>query len=338
MSQIRTRTACTLIVGAAMLLAPHPIAFADDTPPAQPAASTTSANVSEMPGEVPNPLAPPGSGAAVDNPFRLKGQLRPEGDAYVDSNDPEGTAPTPEMRAADKLAFGYYIQELAHKALTALEAKDYVQAGKFYRTMVKVAPETSLPWARLCEVYQAEGKLQEAEDACREALPRPRLTVADSVRAIDVIMANRSGAIPAEDLALIDDLLAKAEQAGAKRSWAMAICRVGARLEDPARLRRCTEYLIAENPYDLTTISFEWALAAAERDTDRMQAIARRAERAGMPPAGLQRMREGGEALIWRDRRPYLLVAAGLALAAALVFAIYRLNRKKKQGELAHAR
>jgi hypothetical protein len=49
-------------------------------------------------------------------------------------------------------------------------------------------------------------------------------------------------------------------------------------------------------------------------------------------------MREGGDALIWHDRRPYVLVAAGLALAAALVFAIYRLNRKKKQGELAHAR
>jgi tetratricopeptide (TPR) repeat protein len=276
-------------------------AFADaanDSDPKSPEAAEPTSAAGEA-----DSAKPAASEAAAEgpllNPFVIPPQQR-KGDFFVNGEDPENTVP-PKM---DTMTFGYYMMELADKGVEAFQRKEYDRAEKFYRTMAKLVPDKAVGFSKLCESYEASGKLKEAEEACGQAIKLQGTTVADHARYVELYLRNRPELLPAE-VSRVDELIAHiATQEQAKLLAARLECRLGAHMESEERLEKCTTVLNEMDYHNPLHISFNWALAISRNDRDAAARELARAEAAGLPESALQSMRVKGERLLARGMSP----------------------------------
>lgn len=275
--------------------------------------------------------AKPVSSGAVEplvNPFVIPPQQR-KGDYFVDGDDPENTIP-PKM---DTMTFGYYVMELADKGVEAFQRREYDRAEKFFRTMAKVVPDKAVGFSKLCEAYEANGKLKEAEEACGKAITLQGTTVADHARYVDLCLKNRPEELLPAEVARLDELIAHiATQEQAKLVATRLECRLGAHLESEERLQKCTAVLNEQDYHNPLHISFNWALAISRNDRDAAARELARAEAAGLPDAALETMRVKGERLLARSMSPSTKLALfGVGCAVMLGAAGTFIARRRRE-------
>ncbi|HEX2730058.1 MAG TPA: hypothetical protein VHM70_00580 [Polyangiaceae bacterium] len=265
------------------------------------------------------------------NPFQIKSEHR-EGSFFVDDNDPEAHIPSVEERTKDPLKFGYFLMELSAKAAQAFNNKQYERAIKFYMAGVKIVPDAIEGWRKLCVSFEALGRLQEAEDACTVAIAQQGTTVGDHKKFVDVMLANRPGALTKEDIERVDGIVTHlSKYPAAALITAQASCQLASRLEDAKRLQQCTKVLNAQAPSDPLTISYDWALAVAQGDSDAAEREVQRAERAGLPAASIERMKSTAPTLIAQHRSPLARWGwVGVGAALLLVIAVSLLFRRRR--------
>jgi len=239
---------------------------------------------------------------------------RPKSDTkgFVDDVNPEANVPV-KLKQQNPLQFGYYLMELSGKADEALKEKRYEDAAKYFRAVVIAVPDEAIGFAKLCEAYEALGKLDLAERECREALSLHGATVEHAVRYVRVIRTARPQVGPT-DREKIDEVVQHLrKEPGTELVIAQIECELGAQLEDVGRLERCMAVLNARVPNEPATLSYAWALAVAKGNFSDAEAVTLRAEKLGLPSQAIETMRTGLETRrgpIWAARIKLFAVAA----------------------------
>jgi tetratricopeptide (TPR) repeat protein len=232
----------------------------------------------------------------------------------VDDADPEASLPDRAEFRKDPLQFGYLVMDLADKADAAVKARDYQGAIRFYRALTRIAPDRSIGFGKMCEVYELAGDRQNALDSCRRAL------VTDGVRAEDYdrfvrLTLSGPGPVTAAEKTELGNVVANLRKAPDAAAAAAEIeCRVAVRLGDAPALQRCTAELARLVPDSSNNIGYDWALATLNKDGAAAERALVRARQAGVNLAGLERME-----LV--TRRAALTRSISYAVAVALVLA-----------------
>ena len=254
----------------------------------------------------------------------------PEAPAFpIDDNAPERNLPTEAQRNARPMEFAYFLQGLISKAEAATGRSDHLGAAKYYRALAAAVPERSTGYSKLCESLLLAGQVAEAATACRTALGKDGVTIADHTRFVQVLLA-KPGTIAAADREDINAIIARFEADQGTRVVALHMqCELGNRLNDIPTLEKCTKGLTALAPDDPKTITFQWALALARGDGAEAERLVARARKAGMTMEGIRRMEEGTATLSGRWPRRLLgwPLLIGLVPIAGLTLLLARRRR-----------
>jgi tetratricopeptide (TPR) repeat protein len=254
--------------------------------------------------------------------------------ALVNDADPEGTVPL-GLQKTNPMGFAYYFMELTDKAETAVAEKRFADAVKYQRAMIKSSPEDALGYRKLCATYAAMGDREQALNACSTALASQGTMIEDAVRFVDVAMTTPGELSPSlrEE---IDTVIAHvASQPEGALPAAQLQCRLGARLEAPARLRTCVQTLTQAAPDSPVTITYAWALALAEDDSAAAERLAKRAEQLQLPPELAEQMRayaaqrQGLAKKIW--------IGMGSVAGLLVLLGAWRFGRQRRPNQAAHA-
>ena len=246
----------------------------------------------------------------------------------IDDANPASNIPTEREKNEDPLEFGYWLQAVAVRAEAASKRGDHSAAAGYYDALGRAAPDRAVGFMKACEEYEAAGDIEKAIDRCVGALSRDGLRLGDSARAIDVVL-RKQGPLGARETAAISEALARVKNDPAGSSLFDDLeCRVASRTLDIARLRECTSALVARAPNDARTISYEWALAVAEGNTQQAGRLVQRAEAEGAAPDEVRRMKEETSARSKRGWSIAAVVGVGLALVFVVVGAARRRQRR----------
>jgi tetratricopeptide (TPR) repeat protein len=240
----------------------------------------------------------------------------------VDDSNPESSIPDVTKRNRDPLEFGYWLMDLTEKAERAAKRGDHQTALKEYGVMAKLVPDRSIPYAKMCDSYEALGDRAKAIDSCATALTLTGVTVNDYVRYVHLVLAKK-GTLDAKEVAdvtaVIDHM--RTDPAGGAAADEVD-CELGVRIADTPRLQGCTAALAARAPDDPKTISFQWALALQEGEYAQAKRLVERAKATPMAPAGIQQMAQAtATAESSHQWRVVVWTVALLLLAAAAVAA-----------------
>jgi tetratricopeptide (TPR) repeat protein len=238
----------------------------------------------------------------------------------IDDGHPERSIPSEKNRNAQPLQFGYWLQDLAAKAMHASKAGDHDAAVRYFKAMGLAVPDRAISYEKLCSEYQAMGDIDDAIGACGDALVRDGVTVGTYERFVRLVLEKPGNptASEAKALAKVMDHM-KSDPVG--RSVVDELeCEVGARTFNVAELRECTAALAARAPNDAKTIQYEWALAMAEGKLDAAEKIVARARSRGISIDNMQRATLTDVHERWWRRGLVVLAAALLFGAVAVVF------------------
>jgi hypothetical protein len=283
-------------------------------------------------GDAPKAKNPPAAAPATAEPA-VESDV-PSGDGLskwkVDDADPVKSVPTNKERDSDPLQFGYHLMDLAEKGGVAAKKGDHRAAVKYFAALAKAVPDRSVSFSRLCTSYEALGDWEKAVQACRTALGLEGVTVADSSHFVRLMLAKRSALTPAE----LDDVVAvvahlRADEATSALATDLD-CEIGLRLEDVKRLDACASALATTAPDQPRTISYQWALALAQKNFGAARAAIERAKASAIPVEGLHRMEEAtvrAEPLWRKVARDWRVISAGATLVGAALIAL-RMRRR----------
>ncbi len=212
----------------------------------------------------------------------------------IDEQHPEKSIPTPEQALKNPLQMGYLLMDLISRAEAATQIGDHGAAIRYYQAIAKAVPERAVSFAKLCKSYETVGERKQALDSCKEALGKGGVTPEDYARYVRLVLQQPEALQPAQ-IQELDEVIAHLTQQLASdhngKVWtAQLACEIATRLDDRARLSSCTKQLAALAPKDARTLTFQWALALNDHDTEAGQAILLSAKQSGMPPAALAEM------------------------------------------------
>jgi tetratricopeptide (TPR) repeat protein len=262
--------------------------------------------------------------AALAGPARAqapKGQLS---DFPIDEANPEGTLPDKAEFQKNPLQFGYLVMDLADKADAAVKARDYQRAARYYRALTRVAPDRSIGFGKMCEVYELAGDRKNALEACRQALVTAGVRAEDFDRFVRLTLSGQS-ALTAIERTELNNVVGHLRRTPEGAVPAAEIeCQVAVRLSDVAVLRRCTAELARLAADNTNSIGYDWALATLTRDGAGAERALARARQAGVSLAGLERMESA-------TRRTNLTRSLSYGLAVVLVLAAAGLFLRRRR-------
>ncbi len=252
-------------------------------------------------------------------------------DNRVDDANPEASVPPPEVRSRQPLQFGYFIQDLTARAEAATAKGDHVRAGHYWAALAKAAPDIALPPRKLCEELQAAGDLVNAVKACRSALTRGGVVGGDFTRFVSLVLA-QPDPLPTGEKEELDAVLAHVDgKIDLGPQLPSLRCEVALRFHDDRALATCADELGRVAPDDPKTISFQWALAIANRDPVTAEKLIARARGVGMPQEGVATMeRATSDMNHKRLARFVLLVIVAAALMLLGVRVLRRLAERRR--------
>ncbi|HEX2870859.1 MAG TPA: hypothetical protein VHP33_06375 [Polyangiaceae bacterium] len=240
----------------------------------------------------------------------------------INFEDPESRIPSQADRDKNPLQFGYFLQDLNTEAMKAERKGDWRSAVKFWRAAAKAVPDMAVGFGKACRAYQVLGEVDNALPFCARALNREGSTVEDYLRYAELVTARPTAlaSTEIEDLgAIIEHLREKGEQAGPA---AVIECRVGVKLEDRARLERCTLVLGKLSPQDPHTMTFQWSYAMLRKDYREAKRLLVTMERSSMNRRALAQAREATDKASAWWRLPLTDWRYAIALGVALVSAV----------------
>jgi tetratricopeptide (TPR) repeat protein len=231
--------------------------------------------------------------------------------------------PKPEDRDANPLQYGYFLMDLGLLADNAVKAQDFGKAARLFEAIVKAVPDEALGYRKACESYEKLGQRERALPLCAGALTVHGAVVSDYQQFVRLQMAGPAP-LTAQEIEGLDQVVEHLKKEGGAELVAAQIeCELGARLEDTARLRRCTTLLTQKAPGDAKTLTYRWALALQENDFDTARSLIEQAKRAAVEPKAIASMQQATAARssVWARLAKYWKVeaAALLALGAGLV-------------------
>jgi hypothetical protein len=237
----------------------------------------------------------------------------------IDDAHPESSIPSLQDQLKNPLKFGYLLQDLLAKAKQAGERGDHAAAARFYEALIKAVPTRSYAFSKLCEERLAQADRPGAIEACRTALFKEGVNVADYGRFVGLVLA-KTGPLSGDERQELEAVLTHldADPTAAVPAEQMR-CQVALRVNDVAALEACTAALAKSAPADAITVSFQWALALAKGDHAGAARLVERARAAGMASDGLARMEKLTSGLGWSRFGRAMLWALGGAIALALL-------------------
>jgi hypothetical protein len=244
----------------------------------------------------------------------------------IDDRDPERGVPTPAAADARPLDFAYYLQDLSERADKASARGDHAAAARYFRTLARAVPDSSLPLAKLCDELVAQRKPDAAIDACRAALALPGVRAHDFVRFGELVLAKRT-ATPAELRDVESAARHLSSQPDARVLGLQLECRLGVRIASAPLLEECTHALATAAPNDASTYVFAWSLAQQKGQRDEARRLVDRARAAGLSQDGLRRMEAATSATGAPGSRR--LVIAGIGLAGMLLGVLLLWHRRR---------
>ncbi|MBC7988543.1 MAG: hypothetical protein H7Y19_03025 [Luteimonas sp.] len=245
----------------------------------------------------------------LPNPGQLSSKFR------IDDRDPEASVPPPKEQNANPLEFGYLLQDLLERAEQAHKANDLHGVVKYYRAVAKAVPDRAKGWAKLCEAYEAIKEVDKATKACRYAVDREGVELADYVRYVHLILAKEGDLRPDDRTELTKVLEHLSKQNGLELATSHLRCEIGVRLGDVAMLETCTASLAKLAPEDPRTVVFQWSLAMHKGQRQEAERLIERAKSQGVVLSSITRMAEATAALGRPKFRWQFLVAGLLVLA-----------------------
>jgi hypothetical protein len=259
----------------------------------------------------------------------------------IDHNDPVRSIPTPEQRDKNPLEFGYHLMDLIAVADKLIQAGHKKMAIKYYDALARAAPETSAPFQKLCELYEATGDRARAAGSCGTALSRHGATLADYQRFLRLVFAKEGALAPNEvkDVEGVIQHLNADKNPKARELATQTQCELGTRTSDAKRLEECVRALVKVAPNEPRTIMYQWALALQKKDLKEAERLIERAKARSMQPEGIKKMMAATTAAqpLWRRLladRIFVIVAAIATLggATALVWlALRRLRLRSRE-------
>ena len=232
----------------------------------------------------------------------------------ISDQDPEATVPARSEFKKNPLQYGYLVMDLADKAEAATKRQDYEGAARFYRAIIKVAPDRAIGYGKVCEVYELAGERAKALAACRQALVTGGVRIDDYERFVRLTLAGTGVMAPLERTEL-DNVVAHLRKTPDSAATAADIeCRVGVRLGDVPRLQRCTGELARLAPDGPNLVGYQWALATLTKDGPAAERALARARHAGVSVASVEKMAQA-------TRRAGLTRAGSYAAAGAFLLA-----------------
>ncbi len=207
----------------------------------------------------------------------------------IDDGHPERSIPSEKDRNAQPLQFGYWLQDLAAKAMHASKAGDHDAAVRYFKAMGLAVPDRAISYEKLCSEYEAMGAIDDAIGACGDALVRDGVTVGTYERFVHLVLAKPGKPTESQTKALANVMdHMKSDRVG--RSVVDELeCEVSVRTSNIAELRECTAALVARAPDDAKTIQYQWALAMAEGKLDAAEKIVARGRALGISVDNMQR-------------------------------------------------
>ncbi len=248
----------------------------------------------------------------------------------VDDHDPAGKAPTAEQLRADPLEAGYWLQDVILKASIASKHGDHEAAIKYYQAAFKAVPDRAVSQVKICEEYEAMGQLDQAANACGLALTLDGLSVNDYVHYVRLVLKKPGPLGDKERLALANVINHLKEDEGGREAATQLGCELGVRTDDVARLQECVTALSTTAPNAPETIAYQWALAVRQSNYGRARQLIEDAKAAGLSDERLKNMRQVTDDGARRDRKAWVLSAAGLLiLAGAVAYGLSARSRKR---------
>jgi hypothetical protein len=182
----------------------------------------------------------------------------------VSDSDPESSVPGEIQKQRNPLQFGYWLMDVAQTASAATRRGDHAAAIRYYRALAKAVPERSISFTRLCESYEAAGDWQDAVENCSAALTHAGANLRDYTHYFDLLVAKR-GSLNAQEISALSSVVehVRLEPSGSGLADDLD-CRLGARIGDVDRLRRCVRSLEATVPGDPKTLAHRQSLDALE--------------------------------------------------------------------------
>src|SRR6478609_6774275 len=249
----------------------------------------------------------------------------------INFDDPESQIPTIAERNADPLEFGYFLQDLAAEALRAERKKEYGKAVKFWRASAKAVPDEAVAFSHACAVYQVMGEREHALEYCARALNLRGVTSAEYLRYAELMIAQPEPltAAQVQDLdAAIGHL--RTQPTGTEPASVIE-CQMGVKLEDEARLARCTAVLAKSMPNDPHTLTYLWSLAMKRRNYGEARGLLDEMAKTSMQPSALADLRAAtAKASAWW-RRPFQDPRYGFALICLVGLGAWLIVRKRAQ-------
>jgi tetratricopeptide (TPR) repeat protein len=275
----------------------------------------------------PEPGAPPAAAASAPGERTWGDPAKADlGSIKIDDNNPEASVPTSAEANKNPLEFGYILQDLLARAEIAVQKKDHAAAVKYFRAVVKMVPDRSAGFSRLCEQYEKLGDIGRAVQACAFALISEGATVDDHVRFVR-LHTTKKEPLTAKDRDLVQKVIDHLASDPKTQVVSHHVkCELALKLEDSAMLEQCTAALVAKAPNDPKTVSFQWSLAMFRKDRAEAERMIERAQKTGVLPEGVQKMRTLTAAKLgvsgpwsWGPRLGVGIVLLGVAIAAVVV-------------------
>src|SRR6478736_3264699 len=249
----------------------------------------------------------------------------------INFDDPESQIPTIAERNLDPLEFGYFLQDLAAEALKAERKKEYGKAVKFWRASAKAVPDEAVAFSHACAVYQVMGEREHALEYCARALNLRGVTSAEYLRYAELMIAQPEP-LTAAQVQDLDAAIAhlRAQPTGADPASVIE-CQMGVKLEDEARLARCTAVLAKSMPNDAHTLTYQWSLAMKRHNYGEARGLLDKMAKASMQPSALADLRAAtAKASAWW-RRPFQDPRYGFALICLVGLGAWLIVRKRAQ-------
>lgn len=245
----------------------------------------------------------------------------------IDHDNPERSVPTAAQRDKNPLEYGYHLMDLIEQAEYAIKKGDKQTATKYYRAVAKAAPEMSVAFTKLCDLYEAIGDREQAAGACAAALSRRGASLADYQRFVRLTLAKEGPLTPQEtkDVRDVIQHLSADPNAATKRAATQTQCQLGTRTDDRKLLEECVATLRKSGSNSSEMLMYEWALAMVKKDFREAEGLLEKAKTGGaIGPEGINRMMQATAAAqpAWRrwlgGQSAYILVAALTAVALGI--------------------
>lgn len=248
----------------------------------------------------------------------------------IDEDDPIASVPSVEQRNADPLEFGYWLQDMVHRADVPFQEGKWGEAIKYYEALRVALPETAINYSKLCTAYENLGDLANAEASCWTGMRYPGTKVITYYQYLRIAIAMlpetadgdakklrldrisqtlghlRAAAPQVKDSMVAEEVALR--QAGedvesGKPKDATAVpfeqqvelfaCQLGVVLNDATRLDQCIEALKAGGAPPKAVLPFEWArLRVAGAPAEQMNAFLAQAKRGAVPDTILSALRQ----------------------------------------------